>query len=84
MRITADPPRFIAAMQLGVTLTSIGIGALGEAALADAFDPYVATVLAIVIAYVILTFFHVVIGELVPKAVAIKCYGVNPRLRPHE
>ena len=33
-RITADPPRFIAAMQLGVTLTSLGIGALGEPVLA--------------------------------------------------
>ena len=28
LRITGDPPRFIAAMQLGVTLTSLGIGAL--------------------------------------------------------
>ena len=28
-RIVSDPPRFIAAMQLGVTLTSLGIGALG-------------------------------------------------------
>jgi putative hemolysin len=71
LRITGDPPRFIAAMQLGVTLTSIGIGALGEAALADAFDTYVAAALAIVIAYVILTFFHVVLGELVPKGVAL-------------
>ena len=40
MRITDDPPRFITAMQLGVTLTSLGIGALGEQALTHAFDPY--------------------------------------------
>jgi putative hemolysin len=71
LRITSDPPRFIAAMQLGVTLTSLGIGALGEHALSKAFDPLVATALAIAIAYLILTFFHVVIGELVPKAVAL-------------
>jgi len=38
LRITGDPPRFIAAMQLGVTLTSLGIGALGEHALIDVFD----------------------------------------------
>jgi putative hemolysin len=71
-RIVADPPRFIAAMQLGVTLTSLGIGALGEQALARSLDPYLATVLAVVIAFLIITYLHVVIGELVPKAVALR------------
>jgi CBS domain containing-hemolysin-like protein len=71
LRITSDPPRFIAAMQLGVTLTSLGIGALGEAALARAFDPYVASALAIALAYLLLTFVHVVLGELVPKGIAL-------------
>src|SRR4051812_24899944 len=58
-------------MQLGVTLTSLGIGALGERALADAFGDVMATVLAVVLAYLILTFLHVVIGELVPKGIAL-------------
>jgi magnesium and cobalt exporter, CNNM family len=71
LRITSDPPRFIAAMQLGVTLTSLGIGALGEQALAHAFDDVMATLLAVLLAYLILTFLHVVIGELVPKAIAL-------------
>jgi magnesium and cobalt exporter, CNNM family len=71
-RIVADPPRFIAAMQLGVTLASLGIGALGEQALAHAFDPFLATVLAVVLAFLIITYLHVVIGELVPKAVALR------------
>jgi CBS domain containing-hemolysin-like protein len=71
LRITANPPRFIAAMQLGVTLTSLGIGALGEQALAHALDDGLATVLAVLIAYLILTFLHVVIGELVPKGIAL-------------
>ncbi|HWX09787.1 MAG TPA: hemolysin family protein, partial [Gaiellaceae bacterium] len=71
LNITADPPRFISAMQLGVTLTSLGIGALGEHALAKAFEPALATVLAIALAYLLLTFFHVVIGELVPKGIAL-------------
>jgi putative hemolysin len=70
--ITASPPRFIAAMQLGVTLTSLAIGALGEHALTKAFDPVLATVLAVILAYLVLTFLHVVIGELVPKAVALR------------
>jgi CBS domain containing-hemolysin-like protein len=71
LRITSDPPRFIAAMQLAVTLTSLGIGALGEQALAHAFDDFLATILAIVFAYLILTYLHVVLGELVPKGVAL-------------
>ena len=71
LRITSDPPRFIAAMQLGVTLTSLAIGALGEHVLTQQFDPWVATALAIALSYLILTFFHVVIGELVPKGVAL-------------
>ena len=72
LRITSDPPRFIAAMQLGVTLTSLAIGAVGERVLTKEFDAWVATALAIAIAYLLLTFFHVVIGELVPKAVALR------------
>jgi putative hemolysin len=71
LRITADPPRFIAAMQLGVTLTSLGIGALGEVALSRLFDKVTATVLAVLLAYLVLTFLHVVIGELVPKGIAL-------------
>jgi putative hemolysin len=71
-RIVSDPPRFIAAMQLGVTLASLGIGALGEQALAHALDPVMATVLAVVIAFLIITYLHVVIGELVPKGAALQ------------
>ena len=37
MTITSDPPHFIAAMQLGVTLTSLAIGAIGEPVLSDLF-----------------------------------------------
>jgi putative hemolysin len=71
LRLTAEPPRFIAAMQLGVTVTSLAIGALGEHALTRVFDPVMATVVAVVLALLLLTFFHVVIGELVPKGVAL-------------
>ncbi|HZD86968.1 MAG TPA: hemolysin family protein [Gaiellaceae bacterium] len=71
LRITGDPPRFIAAMQLGVSFTSLGIGALGEHALTIAFDPYMAFAIAIAISYIVLTFVTVVIGELLPKGVAL-------------
>jgi putative hemolysin len=71
LRITSDPPRYLAAMQLGETLTSLGIGALGEVALSRLFDRFISTVLAVIFAYLILTFLHVVIGELVPKGIAL-------------
>src|SRR3954462_11957491 len=69
--ITSEPARFIAAMQLGVTLTSLAVGALGEPALTKAFEPIMATLIAVVLALLLLTFFHVVIGELVPKGISL-------------
>ena len=71
LKITGDPPNFIAAMQLGVTLTSLAIGALGEDVLTREFRMWMAAVLAIILAYAILSFFHVVFGELVPKGAAL-------------
>jgi CBS domain containing-hemolysin-like protein len=71
LRITGDPPRFIAAMQLGVTLTSLAIGALGETVLTHYFERWLATVLAVAFALLIITYLHVVIGELVPKGIAL-------------
>jgi putative hemolysin len=71
LTITSDPPHFIAAMQLGVTLTSLGIGAIGEAVLTNIFDEWLATILAVLLAFLVITFLHVVVGELVPKGVAL-------------
>jgi putative hemolysin len=71
LRITADPPRFISAMQLGVTITSLSIGALGEQVLAQRFDTVMASFLAAILALLVVTYFEVVIGELVPKGIAL-------------
>jgi putative hemolysin len=71
LRITADPPRFISAMQLGVTITSLSIGALGEQVLAQRFDTVMASFLAAILALAIVTYFEVVVGELVPKGIAL-------------
>jgi putative hemolysin len=71
MKITSDPPHFIAAMQLGVTLTSLAIGAIGEQVLSDLFGVYLGTLFAVVLAFLIITFMHVVVGELVPKGLAL-------------
>jgi putative hemolysin len=71
MKITSDPAHFIAAMQLGVTLTSLAIGAIGESVLSDLFGIYLGTVVAVVLAFFVITFMHVVVGELVPKGLAL-------------
>src|ERR1700710_2804797 len=62
LKITGDPPRFISAMQLGVTISSLAIGALGEQVLAEKFDGFMASILAVISALLIVTYLHVVIG----------------------
>jgi CBS domain containing-hemolysin-like protein len=66
--------------QLGITVCSVGLGALAEVALHDLFQPVLATVglsdlwaggIALVIALVIVSYCHVVVGEMIPKNVAI-------------
>jgi CBS domain containing-hemolysin-like protein len=71
---------YISVVQVGVTMASIGIGAVGEPAVSDLFDPLlkgwlghaVSTVISIAIAYLLITGVQVVLGELVPKLVAIR------------
>ncbi len=71
LRITANPPRFISAMQLGVTVSSLAIGALGEQVIAHKLDAVLASVLSVIVALLIVTYLHVVLGELVPKGIAL-------------
>jgi putative hemolysin len=71
LQITANPPRFIAAMQLGVTITSLGIGALGEPVFAHIFEPIPATIVSFGLAFLLITYLHVVVGELIPKGLAL-------------
>jgi putative hemolysin len=72
LRITGNPPRFIAAMQLGVTITSLAIGAFGEQLLAHRFDRVMAGAIAALLALLIITYFEVVLGELLPKGIALR------------
>jgi CBS domain containing-hemolysin-like protein len=75
--------RSIAATQLGITLASIGLGFVGEQALAALIQPLFAALpaawhgvtthsVATVLAFLLITFLHVVFGELVPKSMAIQ------------
>src|SRR5918996_5352758 len=71
--------RFLAACQLGITFTSLGIGFLGEPAVADIIEgvlgesvPHgVSLAISLALAYLITTSLHITIGEQVPKIYAI-------------
>jgi putative hemolysin len=71
LRIMDDPVRFIGTVQLGITAFSIALGAVGEPLIEHFFDPVVATTLAFILAFALVTYLHVTLGELVPKAVAL-------------
>jgi CBS domain containing-hemolysin-like protein len=69
---------YLSACQLGITLASLGIGFLGEPAVAKLIEPAfgglshgVAIGLAVAIAYVLTTTAHITVGEQVPKVLAI-------------
>src|SRR5512139_1280402 len=79
-----DPDRFIAATQLGITLASLGLGWIGEPALSHLIEPlfgwlpgqiagmaaHIAA--ASILAFVLITGMHVIIGELMPKSIALQ------------
>jgi CBS domain containing-hemolysin-like protein len=70
---------FLATSQLGITIASLGIGFLGEPALASLLEPLftgfaahgLALALAIALSFVIVTFLEIVFGEQSPKMIAI-------------
>jgi CBS domain containing-hemolysin-like protein len=74
-----DISRYLAACQFGITLASLGIGFLGEPAIASLAEPVlgnvvshgVAVAIALIIAYALSTAAHITVGEQVPKLYAI-------------
>ena len=70
---------YLAATQLGITVASLGLGWIGEPAVAALIEPLLAPLLpegaihvvAVGIGFAVVTFLHVVLGELAPKTVAI-------------
>lgn len=71
--------QYVATSQVGITLASLGIGFLGEPALAELMEPVVgeffghaaAIAISIAAAFTIVTFLHVILGEQAPKMLAI-------------
>src|SRR5262249_44660485 len=80
----ANLDRSIASTQLGITLASIALGWIGEPALARLIEPLWVAVLpgtwveaaahtaAVAIAFALITYMHVVFGELIPKTLALQ------------
>jgi magnesium and cobalt exporter, CNNM family len=83
LRLLEQPPRFISAIQLGVTLSSLALGAIGEPVvsrilerpldlLPESWHTSVATTISVILAFTILSYFHVVMGEIVPKSFTLQ------------
>jgi len=79
----SNPDRVIAATQLGITLSSLALGWVGEPALSHLIYPIVALFppaiqngvshsISVVLAFSTITFLHVVVGELAPKSIALQ------------
>ncbi|WP_428909406.1 hemolysin family protein [Niallia sp. Krafla_26] len=80
-RVISNLDEYLSACQLGITITALGIGALGEPTFEHILLPILSffhlpssltTILSVAIAFAIMTFLHVVVGELAPKTVAIQ------------
>ena len=83
-----DMDDFLPAVQLGVTLCSLALGWIGEPLVAGVFldgmrllphppshaelFAHVAAIVAVVLGFFLITYFHVVLGELVPKSLALR------------
>src|SRR5262245_9017623 len=84
LRLLDNPTFFISALQLGVTLASLALGWLGEPTVASFLEPvahaiapegrpgYLAHVMALIIAFSAISFMHIVLGELMPKMIALE------------
>ena len=75
--------RVVSGVQVGITLTSLGLGALGESTLASVLSPLVENIpgthrialvhiVSLAVAFLFLTTLHVVLGELVPKSMSLQ------------
>ena len=82
LKVVSALDRYISGTQLGITLSSLGLGWVGEAAIAESLAGIFAGLpapisglmthgVAIAVAFGIITFLHIVLGELVPRSIAL-------------
>jgi putative hemolysin len=72
VRMLDEPVRFISTVQIGITVFSILVGAIGEPLLSRYFDPFMPDSVAFLLAFLLLTYLTLVFGELVPKAISLQ------------
>ncbi|MFN8188315.1 MAG: hemolysin family protein [Gaiellales bacterium] len=72
LRLMEEPVRFISTVQIGITIFSILLGAIGEPLIAHFLDPYLPRTVSFLLGFAILTYLGLVVGELVPKAIALQ------------
>ena len=82
-RALSDPESYIAATQLAITMASLALGWVGEPAVASIIQPALGLLpvslravtahsIAVAIAFALITTLHIVLGELVPKTIALQ------------
>jgi CBS domain containing-hemolysin-like protein len=80
-KVVSNLDEYLSACQLGITITALGLGWLGEPTIKHILEPLfleinipasITHVLSLVIAFAMITFLHVVVGELAPKTLAIQ------------
>ncbi|MFX3624835.1 MAG: hemolysin family protein [Ectobacillus sp.] len=80
-KVTSNLDEYLSACQLGITVTALGLGWLGEPTVHHMLEPVlkdlnfsgaVASSISFIFAFSFITFLHVVIGELAPKTIAIQ------------
>src|SRR6478672_4565772 len=80
-KIISNLDEYLSACQLGITITALGIGWLGEPTLSHLLSPLLdqlgisgalTKVLSVAISFAVVTFINVVVGELAPKTFAIQ------------
>jgi CBS domain containing-hemolysin-like protein len=80
-KVVSHLDEYLSACQLGITITALGLGWLGEPTVERLFHPLFAALgmnaavthlISLVVAFALVTFIHVVVGELAPKSVAIQ------------
>jgi CBS domain containing-hemolysin-like protein len=82
LRMSQHLDAYLSATQLGITLASLGLGWIGEPAIANFLAPKIALLgpwagpashgVAVVIAFLVITSLHTILGELAPKSLAIQ------------